>query len=80
MGCVYQVLFFCGSQEGTKHLFISCHFARLLWKIIHITYYLPPTNNIANMFENWLNGVATNLRIELYRGLSLMLVNIDIDK
>lgn len=48
---------FCDAQETVEHLFISCPFAKLIWRTVNFTYDLPPPTNITNMFGNWLNGV-----------------------
>jgi hypothetical protein len=37
--------------------FLSCPFARLVWRIIFAKYDIPPPTNITNMFGNWLNGI-----------------------
>jgi hypothetical protein len=49
---------FCDQEETIQHLFISCPFARILWRIIRITFNIYPPANITNLFGNWLNGVA----------------------
>jgi hypothetical protein len=48
---------FCGEQETVEHLFLSCPFAKILWRIVQYSFNLPPPTNITNMFGNWLNGV-----------------------
>ena len=48
---------FYDSEETIEHLCISCHFARLVWRIIQFTFDVPPPTNITNMFGNWLCGV-----------------------
>jgi hypothetical protein len=50
-------VFFCSSQETIDHLFISHSFARLVWRVVHFTYNIPPPTNINNLFGNWLNGI-----------------------
>jgi hypothetical protein len=57
MGCTKCV--FCGSKETIDHLFISCHFSRLVWRVVHFTFSIPPLINITNLFGNWLNGIDT---------------------
>jgi hypothetical protein len=51
--CVY-----CHHDETIKHLFFDCHFARSIWSIIQISSTLYPPKSVANIFGNWLNGVA----------------------
>ena len=65
---------FCGSQETIEHLFISCPFARLLWRIVNFAFDLQPPTNITSMFGNWLNGIdrkSTRLNSS-HRSLSRM--------
>ena len=54
-GCTKCV--FCDYQETVNHLFVSCPFARLIWRVVHFTYDIPPPANVTNMFGNWLNGI-----------------------
>ena len=63
---------FCGAQETVEHLFISCPFARLLWRIVNITYDLPPPTNTTNMFGNWLNGVDRISKARIRIGVSAL--------
>ena len=63
---------FCGSQETIEHLFISCPFARLLWRIVNFAYDLPPPTNITNMFGNWLNGVDKSSKARIRIGVSTL--------
>jgi hypothetical protein len=48
---------FCGSKETIDHLFISCHFSCLVWRVVHFTFNIPPPMNITKLFGNWLNGI-----------------------
>jgi hypothetical protein len=33
------------------------HYAKIIWRIVHLTFGLPPPKNITNLFGNWLNGI-----------------------
>jgi hypothetical protein len=48
---------FCDEEETIEHLFLKCKFARLIWRVVHFTFNMPPPTNIKNMFGNWLNGI-----------------------
>jgi hypothetical protein len=61
---------FCGEQETVEHLFITCPFARLVWRTIDFAFDLPPPVNITNMFGNWLNGVNRQLKGQIRIGVS----------
>ena len=63
---------FCGSQETIEHLFISCPFARLLWRIVNFAFDLPPPANVTNMFGNWLNGVDKKSKARIRIGVSAL--------
>jgi hypothetical protein len=51
--CVFYDL-----EESIHHLFISCPFARLVWRVVEFTFNLPPPTNITNLFGNWLSVIV----------------------
>jgi hypothetical protein len=59
---------FCDSQETVDHLFISCLFARLIWRVVHFTYNIPPTANNINIFGNWQNRIGKKTEAEFHAG------------
>ena len=61
---------FCGAEETVEHLFISCPFARLIWRVVFTTYNIPPPTNIKNMFGNWLNGIDKKTKARIRIGVS----------
>ena len=61
---------FCGSEETVEHLFISCPFAQLIWRVVFCTYNIPPPTNVTNMFENWLNGMHKKTKDRICIGVS----------
>jgi hypothetical protein len=63
---------FCGEQETVEHLFISCSFARLIWRTVDFAFGLPPPANVTNMFGNWLNGVNRQLKGQIRIGVSAL--------
>jgi hypothetical protein len=68
-GCTDCV--FCGQRETIDHLFIACHFSRLVWRVVHFTFNIPPPMNIINLFGNWLNGIDKKQRNESTLGFVL---------
>jgi hypothetical protein len=48
---------FCDQKETVQHLFITCPFTRMIWRIVYMSFNIPPPLNITNLFGNWLNGV-----------------------
>jgi hypothetical protein len=49
---------FCDQDETIQHLFFTCPFATILWRIIHMTFNIHAPSNVTNLFGNWLNGVS----------------------
>jgi hypothetical protein len=42
---------FCDSTKIVNHLFIGCpHFAKIIWRMVYLSYNIPPPANITNMF------------------------------
>jgi len=66
-GCTKCV--FCDSQETIDHLFITCPFSRLVWRVVHFTFNIPPPANVTNMFGNWLNGVDQKAKTRIRVGV-----------
>jgi hypothetical protein len=54
-GCTKCI--FCGTHETIDHLFIAYPFARLVWRVVHFTFNIPPPTSVNNLFGNWLNGI-----------------------
>jgi hypothetical protein len=69
-GCTKCV--FCGEQETVHHLFLSCPFARLLWRMIFFAFDLPPPTSVTNMFGHWLNGVDKISKNRMRIGVSAL--------
>ena len=69
-GC--QKCCFCDSLETIEHLFISCPFAKNLWRMIFFTFNITPPTNIANMFSNWLNGVEKKTKARIRVGVTAL--------
>jgi hypothetical protein len=61
---------FCDNNETIDHLFLSCPFAKLIWRMVYFAYNIPPPANITNMFGNWLNGVKKNDKEHIRIGIS----------
>jgi hypothetical protein len=63
---------FCDSDETVNHPFISCPFARLVWRVVYVTYDIPPASNITNIFRNWLNGIDKKTKTKIRIGVSAL--------
>ena len=61
---------FCGGEETIDHLFISCPFAKLVWRVVFCTYNIPSPTSVSNMFGNWLNGIDKMTKARIRIGVS----------
>jgi hypothetical protein len=64
---------FCDQNETIDHLFISCPFARMIWRIVCMTFNIPPPSNTTNLFGNWLNGVAKKDKVRIRVGVRALI-------
>jgi hypothetical protein len=53
---------FCYQEETLQHIFFSCPFTRILWRIIFMTFSLPPPSSVANLFGNWLMELQKRIK------------------
>jgi hypothetical protein len=53
--------YFCDNKESIQYLFFDCPFAKIVWRIICMTFGLAPLKNITNLFRNWLKGIQKNI-------------------
>jgi len=67
---------FCMNDETIVHLFFGCHMARLLWRIIFITFGLTKPNNIVYLFGSWLQGFMWEKKKNMFTGLCALLWSI----
>jgi hypothetical protein len=42
---------FCDAKESIQHLFFECPLAKLIWRIIHMTFVLKATSVFQQAFE-----------------------------
>jgi hypothetical protein len=69
-GC--QKCCFCDSTETVNHFFINFPFAKIIWRMMYLTYNIPPPANITNMFGRWLNGVRKDDKQKTWIGVSAL--------
>jgi hypothetical protein len=60
---------FCDQDESIEHLFIRCTFSKLVWRVVHFTFNLPPPTNVKKLFGNWLNGLDKHTKLHVRIGL-----------
>ena len=64
---------FCDQDETIHNLFISCSFARVIWRIVHMNFNITPPTSITNLFGNWLNGVRKRDKTQIRVGVCALL-------
>ena len=64
---------FCDQDETIQHLFITCPFAKMVWRIVHVALNLTPPNNISHLFGNWLGGVSKKDKVPIRVGVCALL-------
>jgi len=53
---------FCSSEE--------CHFAKFVWRTIHVSFNLTPPTSVHHMFTDWLDGFNRKLKSKILVGAS----------
>jgi hypothetical protein len=48
---------FCDKAESIQHLFFDCPMAKIVWRLVHMTFGLPPPKSVANLFGNWFSNL-----------------------
>jgi hypothetical protein len=64
---------FCDHNESVQHLFIECPLAKIIWRIVHMSFGLAPPKNIKNMYGNWLNCIPKQDLVNIRVGVCAML-------
>jgi hypothetical protein len=64
---------FCDQHETINHLFISCPFTQMIWRIVYMTFNITAPMNITNLFGNWLNGVDKKSKTHIRVGVCALL-------
>jgi hypothetical protein len=60
---------FCDNKESIQHLFFDCPLAKIIWRVIHMTFGLEPPKNVNNLFGNWLKGIPKKDLIQVRVGV-----------
>ena len=61
---------FCNFDETIQHLFFDCQLARIIWRIVHVSFNITPPMNILHMFNGWLIGLNKKLMYKILVGAS----------
>ena len=67
----YKVLFF-SLDEIIQHLFFDCQMARIISKIVQVSFNISPPVSIFHMFNGWLNGINKKFMYKILIGASAL--------
>jgi hypothetical protein len=48
---------FCYNKESIQHLFFECPLAKIIWRIVYMTFGLEAPKNVPNLSWNWLKDI-----------------------
>jgi hypothetical protein len=65
-------MLFFSSNESVQHLFFDCHFAKFIWRIVHVSFNLLPPTSVHNIFISWLEGINRKLKSRIIVGGSAL--------
>jgi hypothetical protein len=61
---------FYSSNESIQYLLLDCHFAKFIWRIVHVSFNLIPLTSVHNLFIGWLEGIIRKLKYLILVGAS----------
>jgi hypothetical protein len=50
-----KICVFCSGNESIQHLFFDCHFAKFIWRAVHISFGVAAPKSIDHMYSAWLH-------------------------
>jgi hypothetical protein len=60
---------FCNNYKTIHHLFVDYVLAKFIWRVVHLSSGLTPSNNIRHMFEAWVHNMSANIRLIFLVGI-----------
>jgi hypothetical protein len=60
---------FCSKKETIQHLLFDCHFAKFIWRAIHVTFGIREPINVSDLQYNWLLNIETSHRTKMLTGV-----------
>jgi hypothetical protein len=64
---------FCHKDETIQHLLFDCSFAKIVWRIIHMTFGISPPTCVSNLFGNWLANIPKKELMQVHVGVCAIL-------
>ena len=61
---------FCSSEESIQYLLFDYHYAKFMWRIVHISFNLKPPTSVQNLFTGWLEGLNRKRKSQILVGAS----------
>jgi hypothetical protein len=59
---------FCSSDESIQYLFFECHFAKFVWRVVHVSYILITPTSVHNLFIGWLDRINRKMKYKIIMG------------
>jgi hypothetical protein len=59
-GC--KLCAFCIKPESIQHIFLDCHLAKFLWRVVPVTFNIDFATSVEHMFNGWANSVGFQLK------------------
>ena len=60
----------CSSNESIQHLLFDCHYAKFMWRIVHVSFNLIPQTSVHDLFTGWLEVINRKLKSQILVGAS----------
>jgi hypothetical protein len=54
----------CSTNKAIQHLLFDYHFAKFIWRIVHISFNLKPPTSVYNLFIGWF-GLNRKLKSQI---------------
>jgi hypothetical protein len=70
---VIQNVVFATMMKLYNIYFFECPFAKIIWRIVHMAFGIPPPKNVSNLFGGWLHGVHKIAKNQIRVGICALL-------
>ena len=62
----------CNLNESIQHLFLDCHYARMVWRMVYLATGLTQPKSIRHLFGSWLSNQNTKIRDLIWVGVAAL--------
>ena len=62
----------CNLNESIQHLFLDCHYARMVWRMVYLATGLTQPRSIRHMFGSWLSNQNNKSRNLIWVGVAAL--------